>query len=114
MASSVTSATIGLPMLLGHNEGAPVWSLGVGALGIASAVAGVVLLVRRGQCVPGPDGRCGELALATPLGELFLLQAVPLLAIPVTHWVRSLNRDESSVSVDLGRSHLLLRYTGQL
>ena len=109
--SSMTS-TIALPLWLPRSKGIPWWGWTVGATGLVLGTVGTALAVGEGSCQLDHFDRCTEPAQATHLGAMLMLQAVPLLAVPVVQGIRSLTGTELRVAV--GSQGAMLRIKGQL
>lgn len=106
-------STAALPMWLPQTQGIPWWGWASGGAGVALAVTGAVLHANASSCEIDRYQRCTEPALATDLGPMLLLQAVPLIAVPIVQGVRSVTEDRASLSVQLGRQSAAIHLEGQ-
>jgi hypothetical protein len=106
-------STVALPMWLPKTEGIEWWGWASGGAGLALAITGAVLHANASGCELDRYQRCTEPALATDLGPMLLLQAVPLLAVPIVQGVRSLTEDRASMSLRLGDQSAALHLEGQ-
>lgn len=106
-------STVALPMWLPQSEGIEWWGWASGGAGLALAVTGAVLHANASGCALDRYQRCTEPALATDLGPMLLLQAVPLLAVPIVQGIRGLTEDRASMSLRLGDQSAALHLEGQ-
>jgi hypothetical protein len=110
--------TAALPLLLPPSDrrGVPGWSLGVGLGGLALAGAGAGLLVRRSGCDDFDRlARCDDVVTTTHLGALLVGAAVPLLSVPVIHFIRSRGGStDAALSVDVSHTRFALSWKGTL
>jgi len=110
--------TVALPLLLPQSDvnGVPGWSIGVGLGGLALAGAGAGLLVRGSGCDDFDRlARCDDVVTTTHLGALLIGAAVPLLSVPVIHFIRSRGGStQAALSVDVSRSRVALNWRGTL
>lgn len=112
-AGAVLSAA-SVPLWLPQATGMPWWSWASGGAGLAIAAVGAVLTVSAAGCEVDRYDRCTEPALATDVGPLLLMQAVPLLAVPVVQAVRAGSASSARVDLQLGRGGAMLRLEGSL
>jgi hypothetical protein len=92
--------TAGIPVLLKPRDGVPAWSWLAGAGGLLVAGTGVGLWVAGSSC---SAESCPSDSLDPTTGQLLLMHAAPLLAIPLTHGIRALTDSESlSVTPEMG------------
>lgn len=106
-------STAALPMWLPETKGITWWGWASGGAGLALAITGAVLHGSASSCELDFYQRCTEPALATDLGPMLLLQAAPLLAVPIVQGIRSLTEDRASVSVRLGSDRAAIQLEGQ-
>jgi hypothetical protein len=106
-------STTALPLWLPKSDGITWWGWASGGAGLALAVTGAVLHANASGCLLDRYQRCTEPALATDLGPMLLLQAAPLLAVPIVQGVRTLTEDRASVSVQLGEQSAAIHLEGQ-
>jgi len=106
-------STAALPMWLPKSEGIPWWGWASGGAGLALAVTGAVLHANATSCDLDRYQRCTEPSLATDLGPMLLLQAAPLIAVPIVQGIRSLTEDRASVSLQLGSESAAIQLEGQ-
>jgi hypothetical protein len=78
-----------MPALLPETKGIPAWSWLIGGVGAAAAAAGIALWSIGDRC---SFASCTSDKHDQSLGQLVLLSSAPLLAVPLTHGVRSLLR----------------------
>ncbi|HMI93172.1 MAG TPA: PEGA domain-containing protein [Polyangiales bacterium] len=104
-----------VPLWLPKSEGIPWWGWTAGASGLVVAATGGALALGEGGCELDRFGRCTEPAQATHLGAMLMLQAVPLLAVPLVQGIRSLTSERLDVTVSArGTNGALLRIEGRL
>ncbi len=103
-----------LPLWLPEHAGVPWWAWGSGAVGTLGAAVGLKLAIDAGECTVDEFGRCTSPVLATRVGTLLLLQAVPFLALPVTYGVRALTGGEVEAKVAIGQGGAQLTFEGRL
>jgi hypothetical protein len=106
-------STAALPMWLPETDGVTWWGWASGGAGLALAVTGAVLHANASSCEIDRYQRCTEPALATDLGPMLLLQAAPLIAVPIVQGVRSVTEDRASVGLQLGHRSAAIRFEGQ-
>jgi hypothetical protein len=82
--------TAASPAALPDARGIPLWSWLAGAAGAGVATAGVVLWTKGTAC---PLNKCED-RMDPKLGQLLVLHAPPLLAIPITHGLRALLKSD--------------------
>ncbi len=114
-AGSVALAAA-LPLVLPDERGVPLWAWLTGGAGLAVAATGTALSVTEASCeIDGGAGRCTDPMLAAHLGQMLLLQSLPLLSVPVTYGVRELVRDQNgSLSLSLGPRRAAIGWRGVL
>jgi hypothetical protein len=103
-------STVALPMWLPKTEGIEWWGWASGGAGLALGITGAVLHANASGCELDFYQRCTEPALATDLGPMLMLQAVPL---PIVQGVRGLTEDRASMSVRLGDQSASIHLEGQ-
>jgi hypothetical protein len=91
--------TASLPMWLPESRSVPWWGWTIGGAGFALGVAGTALSVDEAKCDVDRFDRCTEPTQATHLGGMLVLQAFPLLAVPVVQGIRSLTGKRLDLSV---------------
>jgi hypothetical protein len=106
-------STAALPLWLPESKGITWWGWASGGAGLALAITGAVLHANASSCELDLYTRCTEPALATDLGPMLLLQAAPLIAVPIVQGIRSLTEDRASVSLQLGSDRAALQLEGQ-
>jgi hypothetical protein len=85
-----------------------------GGAGVALAGVGAVMIVSAAGCDADRYGRCTSPALATDVGPLLVLQALPLLALPVVQGVRAATDGGADVALEVGAGRAMLRVEGRL
>jgi hypothetical protein len=107
--------TASLPFWLPQSEGVPWWGWTAGGAGLAVAATGGILTMGEGDCELDRFGRCTQPPQATHLGAMLMLQALPLLAVPIVQGIRSLTGEQFEVSVGArGTRGAMLRIEGTL
>jgi hypothetical protein len=106
-------STAALPLWLPETDGIAWWGWASGGAGLALAVTGAVLQANASSCEIDRYRRCTEPSLATDLGPMLLLQAAPLIAVPIVQGVRSVTEDRASVGLQLGQHGASIRLEGQ-
>ncbi len=81
-----------MPVILPPEHDVPLWSWIVGVAGAGAVTAGAVLWRTAEPCTLQ---RCDAEHLDPSLGQLLILHGPPLLAVPITHLVRSLTGTQS-------------------
>jgi hypothetical protein len=99
-AASSVIATIGLPLLLPHEDGVPWWSWIVGAAGLGVGAFGVYEMTVDGVCYGNTvlGSPCARRQQTAILGALILEHALPLIAVPLTYVFRAVAGPGSSVT----------------
>jgi hypothetical protein len=116
VALGITGAvlsTAALPLWLPESDGIAWWGWVSGGAGLALAVTGAVLHASASSCEIDRYMRCTEPSLATDLGPMLLLQAAPLIAVPIVQGVRSVTEDRASVGLQLGHQSAAIQLEGQ-
>jgi len=104
-----------VPLWLPKSEGIPWWGWTAGAGGLVMAATGGALALGEGSCDLDRFGRCTQPAQATHLGAMLMLQAVPLLAVPIVQGIRSLTSEQLDVTISTRGTHgAMLRIEGRL
>jgi hypothetical protein len=107
--------TASIPLWLPENRGIPWWGWTIGATGLALAGTGAALSVGEASCQLDRFERCTEPTQATHLGAVLMLQAAPLLAVPIVQGIRSLTGERLDVSIgSRGTRGVMLRIEGKL
>jgi len=88
--------TSAMPLVLPDEDGAPIWSITLGVLGLAGVTTGAVLLAGQGGCV---DTACTRRSPQPALGAIILGHALPFFSVPLVHWLRP-RGDDSRTSGD--------------
>ena len=102
-AASLSSA---LPFLLPAEPGVPWWAWVSGAVGLGLGVYGTYGALLGGGCAERyTDGSCQTDETNTGLGDMMILSAIPLIAVPITYLLRPVfGSDESSPSLNVQAS----------
>ncbi|MCG8557159.1 MAG: PEGA domain-containing protein [Proteobacteria bacterium] len=108
-ASAAALLTGSLPFWLPERADQAWWSWLSGAAGLGVGVAGALLAIQESRCGADPAGRCRRAELNTHLGSQLLLQAVPLLAVPVVYAARGSQRTQDRAASGWATSRWLLR-----
>lgn len=101
------------PLWLPASKGIAWWGWLSGGVGLVVAATGAALSVDEASCDIDRFGRCTEQAQATHLGAMLMLQAAPLLAVPVVQGIRALT-GTTGIKLELGPQRALLRIEGRL
>jgi hypothetical protein len=113
LGGALTAASV--PLWLPKDKGIPWWGWTAGASGLVIAATGGALAASEGGCDVDRYGRCTRPTQATHLGAMLMLQAVPLLAVPIVQGIRSLTGEQLEVSIGArGASGAMLRIEGRL
>ncbi len=102
----MVSLSTGLPLLLPEDDGVPGWAWIAGGAGVLVAGAGTALWVSSETCT---TRQCSADGTDPLLGQLVLLHALPLLAVPLTYALRDVLDDSeehtvSAICTDAGCS----------
>ncbi len=106
-ALSITS----LPFLLPEEDGVPWWSWLSGGVGAAALGAGIYVSVGADRCI---DDACTRRFQGAVLGGELMLQAAPLLGLPITHLLRQLTESSVTASVRVAPRAAGLELGGEL
>jgi hypothetical protein len=106
----LTSGSV--PLWLPASNGIPWWGWLSGGVGLAIAATGAALGVDEASCQVDRYDRCTEPSQATHLGPMLMLQAAPLLTVPVVQGIRALTG--TGVALQVAPGHAFLRIEGRL
>lgn len=98
-AASAAVLTLSMPFLLPAEDGVPWWSWIAGAVGLGAIAIGIV---HTAQDEAEVDNAMRGVPIRTiPLGPLVAMHGAPLLAIPITHLVRSATGSDATATAAL-------------
>lgn len=105
---------VGLPLWLPEEEGVPVWSWTLGAVGIVTVGAGVVMATFDGEHAVAMCG--AELCLTTrdtwALSALLMETGAVLVALPIVHWIRDALGSRASVQASVSANGMWIEVGG--
>jgi hypothetical protein len=114
--AGAAATTVALAWLLPPSRKVPPWSLGVGIGGLVLTGGGIALLIRGSSCTDFDRlARCDDVVSTSHLGALLLETAVPLLSVPIVHFIRLRGGPEDSgLSLRASRRAVSLNWRGTL